>query len=151
MAAGWLRQPGGGGLEDHRFALQTGLVLFNRDQFELGAAGVGVAHERVEAVDDQADVAVQVAKDTVKEFIDKGPSDDELTASMRNITGGFPLRIDSNRDVVEYLAVIGFYGLPMDYLNVFNDNITAVSKETIRSAFKRRVKPEHMVTVIVGG
>lgn len=100
---------------------------------------------------DQVDDAVQVVRDTVQQYIDEGPNSTELTASTRNITGGFPLRIDSNGDVVEYLAVIGFYGLPTDYLNVFNDRITAVDAQTIRSAFKRRVKPGQMVTVIVGG
>ena len=40
-----------------------------------------------------------------------------LAAAKKNITGGFPLRIAGNAKVVEYLAMIGFYGLPLDYLD----------------------------------
>ena len=34
----------------------------------------------------------------------------------RIIVGGFPLRIDSNKKIHDYLALIGFYNLPLDYL-----------------------------------
>jgi zinc protease len=47
--------------------------------------------------------------------------------------------------------VIGFYGLPLDYLETFNDKVMAVSREQIRDAFQRRVHPDVMATVIVGG
>jgi zinc protease len=77
--------------------------------------------------------------------------EDELVAAKRNIIGGFPLRIDSNRKIVEYIAMIGFYGLPLDYLDRFNERVEAVTAEQIRDAFQRRVDPGRMVTVVVGG
>ncbi|MCK5335882.1 MAG: insulinase family protein, partial [Gammaproteobacteria bacterium] len=76
---------------------------------------------------------------------------DELESSVKNITGGFPLRIDSNKKVVEYLAMIGFYHLPLDYLHNFNRRIEAVTLDGIKSALQRRLNPEKMITVIVGG
>ena len=47
--------------------------------------------------------------------------------------------------------MIGFYELPLDYLETFNDKVMAVTREQIRDAFQRRVHPEVMATVIVGG
>jgi zinc protease len=47
--------------------------------------------------------------------------------------------------------MIGFYGLPLDYLNTFNSHVTNVTREQIIDAYQRRVSPETMVTVIVGG
>jgi zinc protease len=41
--------------------------------------------------------------------------------------------------------------LPLDYLEVFNDRVMAVTREQIIDAFQRRVSPDAMVTVIVGG
>jgi len=99
----------------------------------------------------QADDAVKVTRDTVKKYMETGPGAEELNLSRKNITGGFPLRIASNSDIVEYLAVIGFYNLPLDYLDNFNDNINAVTAEQIKSAYQRHVHPEKMITVIVGG
>jgi zinc protease len=46
--------------------------------------------------------------------------------------------------------MIGFYGLPLDYLDRFNDRISAVTAEGIRDAFQRRIDPARFATVIVG-
>lgn len=96
------------------------------------------------------DEALDVLKQTLAEFIEKGPSVAELDAAKKNITGGFPLRVSSNSKIVEYVAMIGFYGLPLDYLNKFNERINAITLEQIKDAFNRRVKPNGMATVIVG-
>jgi zinc protease len=100
---------------------------------------------------DQVDEALDVMRTILMEFHDKGPTDKELTASRKNITGGFPLRIDSNSKIVEYLGMIGFYNLPLDYLDTFNDKVMAVTREQIMDAYQRRVHPDKMATVIVGG
>ena len=51
---------------------------------------------------------------------------------------------------VEYIAMIGFYDLPLDYLHTFNDNVEAVTLETIKDAFQRRKKKKKLVVVTVG-
>jgi zinc protease len=61
------------------------------------------------------------------------------------------LRLDSNGKIAENLAVIGFYGLPLTYLDDFIPRIEAVTAQQIRDAFRRRVHPDQMVTVTVGG
>ncbi len=100
---------------------------------------------------DQAEEALGVLRQTLQGYISDGPSEQELTAAKKNITGGFALRVDSNAKIVENLAMIGFYNLPLDYLNTFIAKVEAVSVEQVRDAFQRRLDPEHMATVIVGG
>ena len=100
---------------------------------------------------DQVEQALSLLKSELNKYWESGPEHDELESSVKNITGGFPLRIDSNKKIVEYLAMIGFYHLPLDYLHNFNRRIEAVTLEDIKSALKRRLNPEKMVTVIVGG
>jgi len=100
---------------------------------------------------DQATEAAQVARDTVRKFVRKGPTSEELKLATSNITAGFPLRIDSNADILEYLALIGYYKLPLDYLDSFNQNVEAVDQARIRAAFGKHLNIEHMVKVIVGG
>jgi zinc protease len=99
----------------------------------------------------QRDEALKVLRDTLQTYIDEGPTAEELKASKSNITGGFPLRVASNSKIVEYLAVIGFYDLPLDYLSTFNANIEAVTAEQIRDAYKRRINVDDMITITVGG
>ncbi|MBX3661455.1 MAG: insulinase family protein [Burkholderiales bacterium] len=99
---------------------------------------------------DQAEEALAVAKKTLRDFIAQGPTEQELRAAKQNIVGGFPMRIDSNRKIHEYLAAIGFYNLPVNYLETFVSNVERVSVADIRAAFARHVDPERMVTVVVG-
>ena len=100
---------------------------------------------------DQAQQAAEVSLQTIEKFLSEGPTDEELALSKNNIIGGFPLRIDSNRDILGYLSLIGFYDLPLDYLETFTDNISAVSQEQIRSAFSKHLQPAKLVKIIVGG
>ncbi|WP_455376743.1 M16 family metallopeptidase [Kaarinaea lacus] len=99
---------------------------------------------------DQTEEALKVVDALLKDFVEKGPTEAELTASKKNITGGFPLRISSNSKILGYIAMIGFYGLPLDYLDTFNARVEALTVADIQDAFKRRVDPGKMVTVLVG-
>lgn len=100
---------------------------------------------------DQADKAVEVMNATLGDFIQHGPSEKELQAAKKNITGGFALRTDTNSKLMEYVTMIGLYQQPLDYLDVFQAKVDAVSLEAIRDAFQRRIKPELLQTVTVGG
>jgi len=100
---------------------------------------------------DQAAQALEVARATLAEFVKSGPTAEELDAAKRNIVGGFPLRIDSNRKIHEYLALIGYYRLPLTYLEDFVQQVERVTADDIRDAFRRRIDPARMVTVVVAG
>ncbi len=99
---------------------------------------------------ENAQQAAELLNKLLDDFIKNGPDPEELEHAKKNITGSFPLKIDSNRKIVEYLAVMGFYDLPLDYLDSFNERINAVTLENIRDAFKRRVNPGHMTRIIAG-
>ncbi|MHB1084092.1 MAG: M16 family metallopeptidase [Thiobacillus sp.] len=99
---------------------------------------------------EQTDDALKVAQATLREFIADGPSEAELTQAKSNLTGGFPLRIDSNKKILDYLSVIGFYRLPLDYLDTWVDQVNAVDVAAVKQAFARRIDPDKLVTVVVG-
>jgi len=99
---------------------------------------------------EQTDDALKVAQATLRQFIADGPSEAELTQAKANLTGGFPLRIDSNKKILDYLSVIGFYQLPLDYLDTWVDRVSAVDVVAVKQAFARRIDPDKLVTVVVG-
>ena len=99
---------------------------------------------------DQANDALALVRQVIAGYAAQGPSAKELRAAKDNLVGGFALRIDSNRKILDNLAVIGFYGLPLDYLDTWSANVEKVTVEDIRSAMRRRVKPEQFSTVVVG-
>ena len=99
---------------------------------------------------EQANEALALVKKVIAEYVDKGPTAKEIKAAQDNLIGGFALRIDSNRKLLDNLAVIGFYGLPLDYLDTWSANIGKVTVGSVRAAMKRHLKPENFATVIVG-
>jgi zinc protease len=98
----------------------------------------------------QADESLKLVRETLRTFVDKGVTEKELTSAKQNIIGGFPLRIDSNRKILDYLSMIGFYDLPLTYLDDFPRKVEQVSVTQIREAFARHLDPKAMATVIVG-
>ena len=98
----------------------------------------------------QVDEAIKVSMQVVKTFQKEGASEAQLQASKTNITGGFPLRTASNDDIIGYIAMIAFYGLPLDYLDTFTTTIDKISRDEVVDAYKRRLHPDKFLTVIVG-
>ncbi|MEF8833443.1 MAG: pitrilysin family protein [Halofilum sp. (in: g-proteobacteria)] len=100
---------------------------------------------------DQVDEALGVVREVFNNFYARGPSAKEVEDAILNITGGFPLRIDSNSDITGYLAMMGFYGLPVDYLERFPERVRDVDADSAHAAFLDAVGQRPRVTVIVGG
>ena len=100
---------------------------------------------------DRTDQAIAVMDATLNDFITNGPTESELVAAKKNITGGFALRTDNNSKLTEYVTMIGFYQQPLDYLDTFPAEVDAVTVEDIKEAFQRRIRPEWLQTVTVGG
>lgn len=99
---------------------------------------------------DQAAQAVDVSRTVVKQFVEQGPTEDELNAAKAFLVNGFSLRIDSNRKLLDNVANIGWNGLPLDYLDTWTQQIERVSVADIRRSFARVLQPDRMVTVVVG-
>jgi zinc protease len=113
---------------------------------QLGPFEIGLQTKR-----NQSEEAIKVVDDTLKAFLKKGPTDDELKRAKQNIVDGFALRIDSNKKLLDYVSMIGFYGLRLDYLENYPKEVAKATAAQIRDAFARRIRPENMVTVIVAG
>jgi zinc protease len=98
---------------------------------------------------EQASDALKVVNEELAKFLADGPSAQELSAAKKNLIDGQALRIDSNAKLLGYLSLIGFHDLPLDYLDAFPKKVAAVTREEVKAAFQRHVKPERLVTVIV--
>jgi zinc protease len=128
---------------------KRGLSYSAQSQFEpLAEAGPFLASLQTKA--SQEAEALKVLRETLAKFVAEGPSEKALAAAKQNLVGGFPLRLDGNGKIIEYLAMIGFYHLPLDYLDTFTDRVAKISVDDVRDAFRRRVDPARMVTITVG-
>jgi len=98
---------------------------------------------------DQADAALAVVHDVLNSFITDGPTQAELQAAKAFLIGGFPLRLDSNRKLLDNVANIAWNQLPLDYLDTWTAQIAALNIGDIRAAMARVLQPERMVTVVL--
>ena len=99
---------------------------------------------------EKAEEAFTVSKEVIDGFLKTGPSDKELELAKKNITGGFPLTISSNKKLVSTLAAIGFYSLPVDYLDTYIDRVNALDRNEVTRAMQSVLSSANRVTVIVG-
>lgn len=98
---------------------------------------------------DQVPDALKVVDEVLTEYIAMGPTPRELAAAKKNLVDGLALRIDSNAKLLGYLSAIGFYELPLTYLDDFPAKVNAVTEAQVKAAFARHVRAENLVTVIV--
>ena len=71
----------------------------------------------------------------------KGPTEAELQAAKDNLIGGFALRIDSNRKLLDNVANIAWNKLPLDYLDTWTQQVDKVTVADIKAAFAASCSP----------
>jgi zinc protease len=77
-------------------------------------------------------------------------SKEELEDAKRYLIGSFPIRLDTNSKVANYLTYIEFYNLGIDYFNEFPKKIEKVNREDILRVAKKYLDPDNITIVIVG-
>ena len=143
---------GGGGLTSilaERMREERGLSYSSASRLTTGARR-GRFQMSTQVRNDALEEALEVMRSSLGELRDDGPSAERLDASKRNITGSFPLQLDSNRDLLGYVSSIGFHDLPHDYLQQFVDRIDSLDGTDVQAALQTHLDPGRNVTVLVG-
>jgi len=144
---------GGGGFDSRilKEIRQKRGLAYSAYSYFLPLAQPGPFEIGVQTRKEDAPQVLAVLRGTLEDFLRQGPTAQELAQARNNLVLGFPLRIDSNRKILDFLGVIGFYDLPLTWLDDYPAAVAKVSAGEIRDAFRRRVVPEKLVTVVVGG
>ncbi len=129
---------------------KRGLVYSIKSHFTpLAEPGPFVIQAQTKSI--QADEVLGLIKENLVKFIEQGPTEEELTAAKKGIIGAFPLSFSSNAKIAELITDIAFYQLPVDYVETYPKMIETISKKDIQTVFEKRITPDKMATVIVGG
>jgi zinc protease len=143
---------GGGGFVSrltHQVREQRGLSYSVYSYFSP-AMNVGPFIAGLQTRPDQAAQALSLSQDIIREFVAHGPTPEELKAAQDNLIGGFALRLDSNKKLLDNLANLAWHDLPLDYLDQWTQKVAAVTVTDITQAFQRHVHPDRMVHLILG-
>lgn len=96
----------------------------------------------------RAAAALADTQKVLQEFAANGPTEAELAQAKASLVGSFPLRFDTNAELLGYLKLIGLYNLPDDYLSRYPAAVSRLSAEEVKAAWQRRVTGLH--TTVVG-
>ena len=97
-----------------------------------------------------SDGTLQLVKSMLADFIANGPTTDELNNAKRELAGSFPLSTASNAAIVGQLGSMGFYDLPLSYLEDFMRDVQALSVEQVKAAMAKHLNPDALVIVTAG-
>jgi zinc protease len=89
---------------------------------------------------------LKLVQDVLADYLKTGPTQKELDDAKRELAGSFPLSTASNADIVGQLGAIGFYNLPLSYLEDFMQQSPELTVEQVKPPEQT---PEHGQMVIV--
>ena len=99
---------------------------------------------------EQSAGTLQLVQDILRDYLASGPTQKELDDAKRELAGSFPLSTASNADIVGQLGAIGFYNLPLSYLDDFMAEVQSLSAEQVKAAMARHLDPGKLVIVTAG-
>ncbi|WP_248795111.1 M16 family metallopeptidase [Pseudomonas sp. MWU13-2105] len=92
----------------------------------------------------------KLVDEVVSDYLKNGPTQKELDDAKREMAGSFPLANASNSSIVGQLGLMGFYDLPLDYLENFVQQTQALTIEQIKSAMNKHLSVDKMIVVTAG-
>lgn len=99
---------------------------------------------------ENADDALSLTLQLIDDFVENGPTETQLEEARTSILGSFALGTADNSDIIGQLGAIGFYDLPLDYLQWFNQQVRNVTADDIRAAFQRNLSADNLAIVSIG-
>ncbi|MGE7959837.1 M16 family metallopeptidase [Pseudomonas sp. NPDC089530] len=93
---------------------------------------------------------LKLVQDVLADYLKTGPTQKELDDAKRELAGSFPLSTASNADIVGQLGAIGFYDLPLSYLEDFMQRSQGLTVEQVRDVLNKHLSADKMVIVTAG-
>lgn len=94
--------------------------------------------------------SLKVAYMTLFDFTNKPLDLVQLENTKQSIIRSFPKQFSGNANINAQIALIGFYGLPTDYLQVYLSRIDHITDEDIQTAWQKHIQPKNLVTIVAG-
>ncbi|WP_043308022.1 pitrilysin family protein [Pseudomonas sp. ML96] len=99
---------------------------------------------------EQSEGTLKLVQDILRDYLANGPTQKELDDAKREMVGSFPLSTASNADIVGQLGAMGFYDLPLTYLDDFMSEVQGLSVEQVKAAMAKHLDLNKLVIVTAG-
>ena len=143
---------GGDGLGSRLFKSvreEAGLV-YGIDSSLAAAEDYGRVGFAFQTANETVDEALELAIATWREFAENGPTAAEVESAVNVITGGYPLRFQTSRDIAGYMATLRALELPPDFPSYRNQQFFDVTVEDVKRAARRLYSNQEFLVGMVG-
>ena len=110
----------------------------------------GIFQAGLQTKNDQAALALEVMSSSIAQFIADGPTQSELDAAKANLINGYPLRIDNNRKLLDYVSSIAWNNLPLDTMETWTKQVEEVGLDQVKATFQKYLAMDRMKIVVLG-
>ena len=93
---------------------------------------------------------LKLVQDILRDYLKTGPTQAELDNAKREQAGSFPLSNASNASIVGQLGAIGFYDLPLSWMEDFMQQSQALTVEQVKAAMNKHLDADKLVIVTAG-
>jgi len=94
---------------------------------------------------DAISLSIQQMERIKKELV----SEKELEGAKKYLIGSFPMRLDTQGKLANFLTQVEYYGLGLDYPERYPSLIRSITREEVRRVAKKYLHPKKYVLVIV--
>ncbi len=129
--------------EKRGLAYSVFTYLYPLDHSGMMIGGVATKNESVKQ-------SIDVIREVLADIAENGVSDDTLMYAKQYLVGSYALRFDTSGKIAQQLLGIQLDELGIDYFDKRNSYIEAVTQDDIKRVATDLLKPERLITVIVG-
>jgi zinc protease len=128
---------------------EQGLAYYASSRLEGGlgpgswAASAGVAPDKVEQ-------AIESIRHEVRRIMNEPVTAEELADSQAYRTGSLPMSLETNNGLVDIITDMELYGLGLDFLQRYKEEINAITVERIQQAAQKYLSADDLVIAVSG-
>lgn len=105
---------------------------------------------RVSTDPEHVETVIGIIRDEWAAMAEDGLAEDEAERIRTFLTGAYPLRFDGNASIAGSLASMQLQGFDIDYVNVRNDLIDALTLDELNAMAARLFDPDALKFIVVG-
>lgn len=93
--------------------------------------------------------AISLAREEMKRIQKEPVSEKEIEGARKYLIGSFPMRMDTQGKLVNFLLQVEYYGLGLDYPEKYSRLIQSVTREEVLRVARKYLQPENCILVVV--
>jgi zinc protease len=93
--------------------------------------------------------AISLAREEMKKIQKEPVSEKEIEGARKYLIGSFPMRMDTQGKLVNFLLQVEYYGLGSDYPERYSQLIQGVTREDVLRVARKYLQPENFILVVV--